>query len=106
VPTPGAWPTSCSPRDEAAQLTRYLREAHGETVTVTEVPLPMSTRSADGVLLLGASAVPCGGDTDRYMLYAEGGYDLPVQVSGYYSIDGEHRLVQVLCRHECDGSEH
>jgi hypothetical protein len=93
--------------EEATALARYLREAHGQDVTVTEVRLPMPTRSPEGDGFIGVSAIPCGGDTDQYMLYREPGYDLPFEVSGYYSIDyGEQHLAQVRCRHACDGTEH
>jgi hypothetical protein len=89
---------------EAAALAHYLKTVHDEDVTITEQLLPMPTTAEDGAALVGCSAVPCGGSTDQYALYLEDGYDLPIEICGYYWLEQHPRptLVAQRCTHRCE----
>jgi hypothetical protein len=72
--------------DEAAQLAAYLKTAHDIDVEITEEPLPIATRSADGVELMSVSALAVGGTDDFYNLYMHDEYTLQFRVCGYFSM--------------------
>ena len=73
--------------EEADAFADYLRREHGAEVERIPVPLPLSPRSADGVVLISFGSVSAGGDADFYMLAEEEGYDLPFLAWGYYRLD-------------------
>jgi hypothetical protein len=73
---------------EAEQFAAYLKAAHGEDVTLTEVSLPVPIGDdPDACDYMAYSASTFGGPVDLHMLWEEDGYSLPFKVGGYYSME-------------------
>lgn len=88
--------------DEADQLAAYLRTPPNVVdVTMTELSAPIPTRM-DGLDIIPTSAIAVGGCDDMYMLYKHEDYDLPFEVSGYYSVWDMHPSKVRACGHECE----
>jgi hypothetical protein len=75
---------------EANVLADYLWRAWGDdSVEITEVPLPLSGNT------MPIGAIPMGLEQDVFMLSETKGYDLPLDVWGYYDLR-QHEFVKYV----------
>ncbi|MGH3499764.1 MAG: hypothetical protein ACRDQA_02505 [Nocardioidaceae bacterium] len=91
--------------EEAEQFAEYLKTAHDEDVTRTEVELPRPLYNENGAEYLSVGSVPVGGGTDFHMLSHQESYELPFKVWGYYRVEGKFPAKVRVCSHECEHHE-
>ena len=70
---------------EATAFQSHLKYAHGDTAERQEVVLPIVHGGC-----FPMSAVPVGGNTDRYTVWKEHDYPLGFKVDGFYCIECPH----------------